>query len=205
LPSATIKRHALRIAPKTHPDAPAFPMGSTRISPTSDPARSRLPTGRSIRKRKRPKRFEGRPSPGFSVLTLRPSSFVGGLFRRLRWRASRWSASADREFHDTLFSSHQYDPFSFAYPGYLTIRRFAALASERLRIIGATRVADLGCGPGEITCELARTHPEIAFVGIDHSAAAIARAREHAARLGLANVTFRQEDVSGQRPTRTSF
>jgi SAM-dependent methyltransferase len=159
-----------------------------------------LPTGRSIRKRKRPKRLEGRPSPGFSVLTLRPSSFVGGLFRRFRWRASRWSASADREFHDTLFSSHQYDPFSFAYPGYLTIRRFAALASERLRIIGATRVADLGCGPGEITCELARTHPEIAFVGIDHSAAAIARAREHAARLGLANVTFRQEDVSRSAP-----
>lgn len=82
----------------------------------------------------------------------------------------------------------------------MTIRRFAALASERLRRIGAARVADLGCGPGEITCELARTHPEISFVGIDHSEAAIARARDHAARLGLANVTFRQGDIAAASP-----
>jgi hypothetical protein len=38
---------------------------------------------------------------------------------------------ADREFHDALFSPQQYDPFTFAYPGYLTIRRFADLAAER--------------------------------------------------------------------------
>jgi hypothetical protein len=51
---------------------------------------------------------------------------IGTILRRLRWRASRWSASADREFHDALFSPQQYDPFSYAYPGYLTIRRFGA-------------------------------------------------------------------------------
>ena len=49
---------------------------------------------------------------------------------------------ADREFHDALFSPQQYDPFTFAYPGYLTIRRFADLAAERLT--GVRRAADLG-------------------------------------------------------------
>jgi SAM-dependent methyltransferase len=110
------------------------------------------------------------------------------MLRRLRWSRSRWSVDADREFHDALFSPHQYDPFTFAYPGYVTIRRFADLASARLA--GVRRAADLGCGPGEITCELARRHPDIAFTGIDHSRAAIDRARQHAARLALANVTF---------------
>ena len=110
------------------------------------------------------------------------------MLRRLRWSRSRWSVDADREFHDALFSPHQYDPFTFAYPGYVTIRRFADLTSARLA--GVRRAADLGCGPGEITCELARRHPGITFTGIDHSRAAIERARQHAARLALANVTF---------------
>ena len=123
---------------------------------------------------------------------------IGGLIRRLRWRASRWSADDDRAFHDALFSPQQYDPFTFAYPGYVTIRRFADLASAHLA--GVRRAADLGCGPGEITCELARRHPGIAFQGIDHSRAAIERARGHAARLQLTNVTFEAGDIAGTRP-----
>ena len=121
-------------------------------------------------------------------------SFAGAFLRRLRWRAARWSSAADREFHDALFSPQQYDPFTFAYPGYVTIRRFADLASARLDDV--RRAYDLGCGPGEITCELARRHPLIAFTGIDHSTAAVERARAHAARLGLTNVTFETGDIS---------
>jgi SAM-dependent methyltransferase len=109
---------------------------------------------------------------------------------------------ADREFHDALFSPHTYDPFTFAYPGYVTIRRFADLASARLA--GVRRAADLGCGPGEITCELARRHPAITFTGIDHSRAAIERAREHAARLALANVTFEVGAIT-QAPSGTDI
>lgn len=123
-----------------------------------------------------------------------PRPRLGALLRRARWRASRWSADADRDFHDALFSPQHYDPFTFAYPGYTTIRRFADLASERLR--GAARAADLGCGPGEITCELARRHPGIRFTGIDHSPAAIERARAHAAALGLHNVAFEAGDIA---------
>ncbi len=123
---------------------------------------------------------------------------LGSLPRRIRWALQRWNAPADRAFHDALFSSQHYDPFTFAYPGYLTIRRFADLAEARLGSAG--RAVDLGCGPGEITCEIARRRPDVAFTGIDHSRAAIARAREHATRLGLRNVTFEAADMAAWQP-----
>jgi len=113
--------------------------------------------------------------------------------RRARWKAARWSTASDRAFHDALFAAGQYDPFTFSYPGYLTIRRFADLAQEKLG--GARRVLDLGCGPGEITCELARRLPDIRFTGVDHSTAAVTRGRAHATRLGLTNVEFQTGDL----------
>jgi len=119
---------------------------------------------------------------------------LGSIPRRLRWALQRWSSAADREFHDTLFRSQHYDPFTFAYPGYVTIRRFADLAAAHLTDV--RHAIDLGCGPGEITCELARRCPDIAFTGVDHSAAAIARAGEHARALGLSNVRFEAADIS---------
>ena len=119
---------------------------------------------------------------------------LGSIPRRLRWALQRWSSAADREFHDTLFGTQRYDPFTFAYPGYVTIRRFADLAAEHLDDV--RHAIDLGCGPGEITCELARRYPDIAFTGVDHSAAAIARAGEHARALGLSNVRFEAADIS---------
>jgi SAM-dependent methyltransferase len=123
---------------------------------------------------------------------------LAALPRRIRWALRTWSSAADREFHDSLFSVQRYEPFTFAYPGYVTIRRFADLTDPYL--LGVRDAVDFGCGPGEITCELARRHPEIRFTGIDHSEAAIARAREHQQRLGLTNVTFVREDIAAFRP-----
>ena len=123
---------------------------------------------------------------------------LSALPRRIRWALRKWSSSADKEFHDALFSVQRYNPFSFAYPGYVTIRRFADLTDPYLA--GVRHAVDFGCGPGEITCELARRHPEIRFTGVDHSAAAIARAQEHQRRLGLTNVTFAREDISAFLP-----
>jgi len=128
---------------------------------------------------------------------------LASLPRRIRWALRQWSPSADREFHDALFGAQRYDPFSFAYPGYVTIRRFAEVTAPWLQ--GVTRAVDLGCGPGEITCELARQHPHITFSGIDHSAAAITRANEHKARLGLPNASFTCADVSGFVPDSTDI
>ena len=123
---------------------------------------------------------------------------LGSLPRRLRWALHKWNPAADREFHDALFGVQRYDPFSFAYPGYITIRRFAELTEPHLADV---RIAvDLGCGPGEITCELARRNPGISFIGVDHSDAAITRAREHQASLALSNIDFRTGDVSTFTP-----
>jgi SAM-dependent methyltransferase len=110
----------------------------------------------------------------------------------------RWNTRADREFHDALFSGQQYNPFTFAYPGYITVRRFADLAAARLQ--GIQTAVDLGCGPGEITCELARRFPHVSFTGVDHSRTAIDRAREHVRSLGLSNIRFETGDVSTYRP-----
>jgi SAM-dependent methyltransferase len=118
--------------------------------------------------------------------------------RALRRRAARWSAGEDRLFHDSLFSAQDHDPFSPSYPGHITIRRFADLAEAHLH--GVARVLDLGCGPGEITCELARRHPGISFLGVDHSPIAVARATGNAARLGLSNVRFEASDLAAYSP-----
>jgi len=113
--------------------------------------------------------------------------------REARWRLAGWSAAQDREFHDDTFAPQQYDPFSPSYPGYLTIRRFADLADAHLA--GVRSVVDLGCGPGEITCELARRHPAITFLGVDHSTVGVGRARRNAERLALKNITFTTGDI----------
>lgn len=118
--------------------------------------------------------------------------------RRLRRRAAAWSVGDDRTFHDGLFGAATHDPFDPSYPGYVTIRRFADLAGERLG--DARRVLDLGCGPGEITCELARRHPAVEFTGVDHSVVAIERASAHAARLTIANARFLAGDVATYVP-----
>jgi SAM-dependent methyltransferase len=113
--------------------------------------------------------------------------------RRLRWRAIGWSKTTDQQYHDRFYQGPDYNPFSLDYPGYVTIRRFADHAEVLLPESGT--VLDVGCGPGEITCELARRHPHLTFIGIDHSAAGIDRARHNATRLGLNNVTFAAGDA----------
>ena len=121
-----------------------------------------------------------------------------GPVRSARRAAARWSASEDRRFHDELFAGRSYDPFSASYPGYITIRRFADLAAARFG--SARHVLDLGCGPGEITCELARRYPEVSFVGVDHSGTAIERANQLANVAGVSNVRFERGDIAAYAP-----
>lgn len=113
--------------------------------------------------------------------------------RQLRWQRGAWSKDSDRTYHEQLYDAQDYDAFSPDYPGYVTIRRFADHVGVLLPSAGT--VLDVGCGPGEITCELARRHPQLAFMGIDHSAQAIARATRNAARLSLTNVRFAVGDA----------
>jgi SAM-dependent methyltransferase len=108
--------------------------------------------------------------------------------RQLRWRKGAWSKDSDRQYHEHLYEAQDHDPFQASYPGYVTIRRFADHAEALIPTNGT--VLDVGCGPGEITCELARRHPHLTFVGVDHSTHAIERAAANATRLGLANARF---------------
>ena len=115
------------------------------------------------------------------------------VLRYLRASYYQWSPERDRIYHNSLFSTQNIDPFSFAYPGNITIRRFGDLAFPFVR--ERKHVIDLGCGTGEITCELAKRCPETQFEGIDHSSAGIARAETHAKILGLKNISFKTENV----------
>ena len=125
-------------------------------------------------------------------------SFLSRLVRELNWSRRQWSAASDREFHEDLYRSDDYDPFSLAYPGYTTIRRFADLVEPTLPLAGT--VVDLGCGPGEITCELAARRTDLSFLGIDHSAAAIGKAQANKSRRGVTNVRFECRDVETYTP-----
>jgi SAM-dependent methyltransferase len=116
----------------------------------------------------------------------------------MNWARRAWSPSADRAYHDDVFQGARYDPTDPAYPGWVTIRRFADLAGPHVST--SRTVLDLGCGPGEITCELARRFPEVRITGVDHSVVAIERAQAQASRMGLANVTFVAEDLSTFSP-----
>jgi hypothetical protein len=50
--------------------------------------------------------------------------------RRLRWAIGSWSKDSDRSYHDRLYSGRDDDPFCADYPGYVTVRRFAAAAGH---------------------------------------------------------------------------
>ena len=64
-------------------------------------------------------------------------------------------------------------------------------------------VADLGCGPGDVTLAVAeRVGPGGAVVGVDGAARPLERARERAQQAGLRQVTFEQADVTRWRPAR---
>ena len=54
----------------------------------------------------------------------------------------------------------------------------------------ATRLLDVGCGPGVLTCAYGLALPDAEVVGVDAVPEALSCARELAARLGVRNVTF---------------
>lgn len=57
-------------------------------------------------------------------------------------------------------------------------------------------VADVGCGSGHAVNLMAQAFPNSRFTGLDFSAEAVAAATAEAARLGTANATFAQADLT---------
>jgi len=70
---------------------------------------------------------------------------------------------------------------------------------------GTSRVLELGCGDGGNLIPMAVHMPAASFVGIDISAPAIARARELAGELALANIEFEAVGIEDYEPQAASF
>jgi SAM-dependent methyltransferase len=64
------------------------------------------------------------------------------------------------------------------------------------RLERGIRVADFACGTGHALVLLAQAFPASTFVGFDLDRVGIDRARSEAARFGLQNVTFSEEDIA---------
>jgi SAM-dependent methyltransferase len=78
----------------------------------------------------------------------------------------------------------------FFRPGYaanLVAAWIPALDGVEAKLLAGARVADVGCGHGASTLELARAFPNSTFVGFDVHEPSIRRANELAARAGVAD------------------
>lgn len=63
-------------------------------------------------------------------------------------------------------------------------------------IQGRQHVLDLGCGPATQLAQIAELNPEIRFTGLDLSREMLDAAQQHVGALKLANVDFRQGDIT---------
>ena len=67
---------------------------------------------------------------------------------------------------------------------------------ERLASGASVRIADIGCGCGWSTINLAKIYPHAHLDGLDSDAASITKARENAAASGVDTVTFSAHDAT---------
>ena len=92
------------------------------------------------------------------------------------------------EQHPLLFQGTE----RFFRPGYaahLVREWIPALEGVHTKLEAGARVADVGCGHGSSTILMARAYPRSTFVGFDYHEPSIERAREAAARAGVADRT----------------
>lgn len=89
--------------------------------------------------------------------------------------------------------------YSIAFQAQQTPAHFAlvaAMAGHPWTLRERMVVVDLGCGRGHVAQVLAAANPGWTVFGLDHDAAAIAEARQLAARAGLANANFLELDLA---------
>ena len=68
-----------------------------------------------------------------------------------------------------------------------------------------SKILDIGCGPGTITCDFAGFCPRGQIIGIDYSAEVIEEAKKEGERRGIKNVRFEVGDVNGLKFEHESF
>lgn len=87
------------------------------------------------------------------------------------------------ELMDDAAQAAAYDAADFAAAHDFLVAQLAVLLPGT-GLTGA--VADLGCGPGDVTVRLARAHPRAQFDAVDGAPAMLARAARRVAQAGLA-------------------
>jgi SAM-dependent methyltransferase len=129
-----------------------------------------------------------------------PARPEGGAYRRLAaadpqwWRRVSEAEDATPEMYALLYRDLDTALAEYA-------ARPVAVASPWLRWWSehhppATRLLDVGCGPGVLTCAYALALPQAEVVGIDTVPEAVACARELARKVGAGNATFEVGDLS---------
>lgn len=140
-----------------------------------------------------------------------PTRPEGGAYRRLAAADPEWS----RRFSETEDATPAryallYRDLDTALAEYAA--RAVAIAHPWLRWWSehhppATRLLDVGCGPGVLTCAYALALPDAEVVGVDTVPEAVACATELARRVGAANASFVAADFTapGPGPTGAGF
>ena len=80
------------------------------------------------------------------------------------------------------------------------IAALAAIAGMTPPPVSRWRVLEIGCGDASNLLPLAFEYPEGRFTGVDRAAAPLARGRDIAAKLGLANLELCHADLLGWKP-----
>ena len=80
------------------------------------------------------------------------------------------------------------------------IAALAAIAGMTPPSVGRWRVLEIGCGDASNLLPLAFEYPEGRFTGVDRAALPLARGRDMAAKLGLANLELCEADLLGWQP-----
>ena len=80
------------------------------------------------------------------------------------------------------------------------IAALAAIAGMTPPPVGRWRVLEIGCGDASNLLPMAFEYPEGRFTGVDRAALPLARGREMAAKLGLANLELCEADLLGWQP-----
>ena len=80
------------------------------------------------------------------------------------------------------------------------IAALAAIAGMTPPPVSRWRVLEIGCGDASNLLPLAFEYPEGQFTGVDRAAVPLARGRDAAAKLGLANLELQQADLLGWKP-----
>lgn len=137
------------------------------------------------------------------------ASFVGGGFALVfpllgQWERHHEAFRTGRGVpYERLGVEHAVGESRFSAPwmqANLVPKILPALDGVTDKLAAGAKVADIGCGAGRATLEMARAYPKSEFHGFDSSETAVRLARERLAKSGLNNVSFHHASAQALQP-----